>query len=120
MLDWNSAMGDVAEFRPWQRMLGANLSRSPLSNLIRDTEGPLRVSTMYWWATAEDQQASKADRVLTLLKIVANYKEEFPALSKMALADAVRMTEDEEESEILQSAITLIAAQPSLEMNAFQ
>jgi len=103
MRDWNATMGDVTEFRPWQRMLGANLSRSPLPVLIRDLDGPLRVSTMYWWATAEDQQASKADRVLALLKIVANYKEKYPALSKMALADAIELTDDLEEREILQA-----------------
>jgi hypothetical protein len=103
MRPWNSSMGSVVEFRPWQRMMNSNLSRTPLSVLIRDTEGTLRVSTMYGWATAEDQQASKSDRVLALLKIVANYREEYPALAKMSLAEAAALTDDSEEREMLQS-----------------
>ena len=94
MIVWSPAMGAIPELRPWQRILGSNFSRVPLSVLTRDTKGSLRVSTMYWWATAEDQQASKADRVLTLLKIVANYNEQFPALSKMALAHAIELSDD--------------------------
>ena len=94
MIVWSPAMGAIPQLRPWQRILGSNFSRVPLSVLIRDTEGSLRVSTMYWWATAKDQQASKADRVLTLLKIVANYDDQFPALSKMALARAIELTDD--------------------------
>lgn len=104
MQQWNSAMGSVAEFRPWQRMMNSNLSRTPLSVLIRDTEGSLRVSTMYWWATDPDQQAPKPDCVLTLLKIVANYQEEFPALSELSLQQAIKLTDDPEEIELLQDA----------------
>ena len=103
MQPWNSSMGRVAEFRPWQRMMNSSLSRTPLSILVRNTEGALRVSTMYWWATAEDQQAPKADRVLTLLKIVANYREEFPALSKLSLQQAIELTDDSKERELLRS-----------------
>lgn len=101
MLPWNQSMGRVAAFRPWQRMMNSNLSRTPLSVLIRDTKGPLRVTTMYWWATAEDQQAPKSDRVLTLLKIVANYQQQYPALAKMSLDRAIALTDDPEERELL-------------------
>ena len=101
MTEWNSAMGKVSRFRPWQRVLNKDLSRAPLSTLIDGTEGPLRVTTMYWWAIAEDQQAAKAERVLTLLKIVANYKDQFPILARESLARAVELTEDPDEKAAL-------------------
>ena len=94
MTQWNSAMGAVPLFRPWQRILNSDLSRGPLSRFIGDTDGSLRVTTMYWWATAEDQQAENPERVLTLLKIVANYQDQFPSLAKESLAQAVELTDD--------------------------
>lgn len=101
MLGWNSAMAKVPELRPWQRILNSDHSRTPLANLIRGTEGSMRVTTMYWWAVAEDQQAAKADRVLTLLKIVANYQDQFPSLAKESLARAVELTDDPDEKAAL-------------------
>ena len=101
--NWNSAMGDVPQLRPWQRILGSRFSETPLSILIRDTEGATRVSAMYWWATAADQQAAKSERLLTLLKVVANYGQQYPALSKLALSKAVELTDAEEVRNILQA-----------------
>jgi len=101
MLDWNSAMAKVPELRPWQRVLNSDHARTPLPNLIRGTEGSMRVTTMYWWAVAEDQQAAKSDRVLTLLKIVANYQDQFPALARESLARAVELTDDPDEKAAL-------------------
>ena len=101
MIRWNAAMGGVPQLRPWQRVLNSDLSRTPLSILIRDAEGPLRISTMYLWATAEDQQASKSDRVLALLKIAANYQDEFPTLAKESLDRAVELTDDPDQKTAL-------------------
>lgn len=102
---WNAVMRRVPELRGWQQVLGSNLSQTPLSILIRDSKGLLRVSTMYWWATDQEQLASKADRVLTLLKIVANYGTEYPDLSKMALANAIELTEDPEIKRVISKAM---------------
>ena len=101
MTEWNAAMGKVPQFRPWQRVLNSDLSRAPLSRLIDGAEGSLRVTTMYWWATAEDQQAAKPERVLTLLKIVANYQDQFPSLAKESLGKAVELTDDPDEKAAL-------------------
>jgi len=105
MTQWNSAMGSVPELRSWQRVLNSDLSQTPLSILLRDTEGPMRVSTMYLWATAEDQKAAKSERVLTLLKIAANYQDEFPALAKESLARAVELTDDPKERAAIEQAL---------------
>ncbi len=94
MKDWNFAMGSVPQLRQWQRVLGSDLSRTPLSRLIDQSEGPFRVTTMYWWATASEQRSSKRQRVLTLLKIAANYGDQFPVLAKEALSQAAKLTDD--------------------------
>ena len=101
MTQWNAAMGKVPQLRSWQRVLNSDLSRTPLSILIRDSEGPMRVTTMYWWATAKDQRATKSERVLTLLKIAANYRDEFPSLAKESLAHAVELTDDPDQKAAL-------------------
>ena len=94
--DWNIAMGSVPELRPWQRLLGSDLTRAPLSRLIDGAEGSLRVAAMYWWATADEQQAPKPQRVLTLLKIVAAYSDQFPSLAQRARVAAARLADDPE------------------------
>lgn len=101
LTEWNSAMSKVPNLRPWQRILSSDLSRTSLSSLIRDTEGPRRVTTMYWWATAKGQRAAKPERVITLLKIVANYQDQFPTLAKESLARAVELTDDPDQKAAL-------------------
>jgi len=56
---------------------------------------------MYWWATAKEQQAAKPERVLALLKIVANYQDQFPSLAKESLARAVELTDDPDQKAVL-------------------
>ncbi len=103
--NWNAAMSRVPGLRGWQQVLGTNLSQTPLSILIRNTSGQLRVSAMYWWSVDPEQLASKADRVLTLLKIVSNYGSEFPELSKMSLAKAIELSDDPEVKRALQTGV---------------
>ncbi len=107
MTDWIPAMGAVPQLRQWQRVLGSDLPRTPLSRLIDGSEGALRVTAMYWWATAQEQQTPKRQRMLTLLKIVANYSQQFPMLAKEACAEAVELTDDPAE----QAAIERILRQ---------
>jgi len=103
MTQWNSRMGKVPQLRPWQRILGSRFSQTPLSILIRNTEGATRVSAMYWWATAADQQAAKSERVLTLLKVVANYGDQYPTLAKLALSRAEELSDDASVQAVLQA-----------------
>ena len=105
MSTWNSAMGSVPQLRQWQRVLGTNLSRAPLSRSIDGAEGAFRVTTIFWWATAAEQQASKRQRVLALLKIVANYADQFPILAKDALAQAIELTDDPDEKAAIEKAL---------------
>lgn len=91
---WNTAMGSVQQLRPWQRILGSTMSRVPLSRLLDGTEGSLRVAAMYWWATADGQMASKQQRLLTLLKIVAAYSQQFPSLAQRSAFAAAELCDD--------------------------
>jgi hypothetical protein len=104
MTDWNFAMGAVPQLRQWQRVLGSDLARTPLSRLIDRSEGPFRVTVMYWWATAREQRASKRQRVLTLLKIAANYGDHFPVLSQEAISKAAELTDDPVEQIVIEQA----------------
>ena len=105
MTDWNFAMGSVPQLRQWQRVLGSDLARTPLSRLIDRSEGPFRVTVMYWWATTSEQRASKRQRVLALLKIAANYGDQFPILSKEALSQAAALTDDPVEQIVIEKAL---------------
>ncbi|WP_148618577.1 hypothetical protein [Mariniblastus fucicola] len=102
MTAWSPAMASVPELRRWQRVLGSDMSRMPLSRLVADTEGGIRVATMFWWATDQDQQASAPERVLTLLKIVANYQSQFPVIANLARKRAIELTADPHEQVLLQ------------------
>lgn len=103
--DWDVAIQRVPQLRPWQRVFSARLSQTPLATLTDGLEGGLRVVATCWWASDADQQASQSERVLALLKIVANDGQRYPRVAKLALSRSIELTEDPSVREILQSAL---------------
>lgn len=102
---WGLAMQGVPQLRRWQGMLNKRFSRMTLPTLTAGLEDGLRVAALYCWASDREQQAAKSDRVLALLKIVANDGERYPRVAKLALARSIELTEDPKVRKVLQAEL---------------
>ena len=104
-LGWNATMQRVPQLRPWQRVFNTRLSQTPLATLTKGLEGGLRISAIYGWASDPDQQAAKSERVLALLKIVANDGGRYPSVTKLALSRAIELTDNPQVQEALRAQL---------------
>ena len=60
---------------------------------------------IYGWASDPNQQAAKSERVLALLKIVANDGGRYPSVTKLALSRAIELTDNPQVQEALRAQL---------------